>query len=105
MTTGVHHGHAHKQMRPVAHVPVVLGILRRLEIATVIACLIPPSPAHRLTCRRGVEAVGLTILDGHRAYAMPTPWLHQDTATMRCLRHWRFSAARRSRWRNFVINS
>jgi transposase len=128
-----------QQIHPVAHLPLVLGVLRRLEIATVIDCLIPPHPAHGLSCGRGVEALVLAILDGHHAlykvgrrleergmvtllqpeltraalndyrlghildalfaanlnkvfgvvalkalevYAIPTPWLHQDTTTI-----------------------
>jgi hypothetical protein len=27
-----------QQMHPVAHLPLVLGVLRRLAVATVIAC-------------------------------------------------------------------
>jgi transposase len=126
-------------IHPVAHLPLVLGVLRRLEVATVIDRLIPPHPAHGLSCGRGVEAMVLAILDGHHAlykvgqrleergmvallqpgltraalndyrlghildalfvanlnkvfgaialkaleaYAIPTPWLHQDTTTI-----------------------
>jgi transposase len=128
-----------QQIHPVAHLPLVLGVLRRLEVATVIDRLIPPHPAHGLSCGRGVEALVLAILDGHHAlykvgkrleergmvtllqpgltraalndyrlghildalfaanlhkvysaialkalavYALPTPWLHQDTTTI-----------------------
>jgi transposase len=128
-----------QQMQPVAHLPLVLGVLRRLEGATVIDHLIPPHPAHVLSCGRGVEALVLAILDGHHAlykvgkrleergmvalvqpgftraslhdyrlgrildalfaanlnrvlsavalkalevYAIPTPWLQQDTTTI-----------------------
>jgi transposase len=124
---------------PIAHLPLVLGVLRRLEVATVIDRLIPPHPAHVLSCGRGVEALVLAILDGDHAlykvgqrleergmiallqpgltraslhdyrlghildalfaanlnkvlsaralkalevYAIPTPWLHQDTTTI-----------------------
>ena len=56
-----------QQMHPVAHVPWVLGVLRRLEIAPVIDNLLPPHPAHVLSCGRGVEALGLAILDGDHA--------------------------------------
>jgi Domain of unknown function (DUF4277) len=56
-----------QQMHPVAHLPLVLGVLRRLEVATVIDRLIPPHPAHGLSYGRGVEALGLAILDGHHA--------------------------------------
>jgi hypothetical protein len=126
-------------MHPVAPLPLVLGGLRRLEVATVIDGLIPPHPAHGLSWGRGVEALGLAILDGPHAlykvgrrldergmvgllppgltrasrhdyrlghllaalfaatlntvlpavalkalevYALPTPWLHQDTPTI-----------------------
>jgi transposase len=128
-----------QQIHPVAHLPLVLGVLRRLEVATVIDHLIPPHPAHGLSCGRGVEAMVLAILDGHHAlykvgkrleargmvallqpgctraalndyrlghildalfaanlnrvfsavalralevYAIPTPWVHQDTTTI-----------------------
>jgi transposase len=126
-------------IHPVAHLPLGLGVLRRLEVATVIDRLIPPHPAHGLSCGRGAEAMVLAILDGHHAlykvgkrleergmvallqpgltraalndyrlghildalfaanlnrvfsalalqalevYAIPTPWLHQDTTTI-----------------------
>ena len=129
-----------QQIHPVAHLPLVLGVLRRLEVATLIDGLIPPHPVHGLSCGRGVEALVLAILDGHHAlykvgkrleergmvpllqpeltrtalndyrlghifdalfaanlnkvfsaialkalevYAIPTPWLHQDTTTIR----------------------
>src|SRR5215510_14054869 len=128
-----------QQVYPIAHLPLVLGVLRRLEVATVIDRLIPPHPAHGLLCGRGVEALVLAILDGHHAlykvgrrleergmvallqpgltraslhdyrlghildalfaanlntvfgavalkalevYAIPTPWLHQDTTAI-----------------------
>ena len=128
-----------QQIHPVAHMPLVLGVLRRLEVATVIDRLIPPHPAHGLSCGRGVEALVLAILEGHHAlykvgrrleergmvtllqpeltraalndyrlghildalfaanlntvfgvvalkalevYAIPTPWLQQDTTTI-----------------------
>ena len=126
-------------IHPVAHLPLVLGVLRRLEVAPLIDGLIPPHPAHGLSSGRGVEALVLAILDGHHAlykvgkrleergmvtllqpgltraslnddrlghildalfaahlnkvlsvvaltalevYAIPTPWLHQDTTTI-----------------------
>ncbi len=46
-----------QQIRPVAHLPLVLGILRRLEVASLIDDLIPPHPAHVLSTGRGVEAL------------------------------------------------
>ena len=59
MPVSVQHSH------PIAHLPLVLGVLRRLEVATVIDRLIPPHPAHGLSCGRGVEALVLAILEGH----------------------------------------
>jgi transposase len=56
-----------QQIHPVAHLPLVLGVLRRLEVAPVVDRLIPPHPAHGLSCGRGVEALVLAILDGHHA--------------------------------------
>ena len=56
-----------QQIHPVAHLPLVLGVLRRLEVATVVDRLIPPHPAHKLSCGRGVEALVLAILDGPHA--------------------------------------
>ena len=50
------------QNHPVAHLPLVLGVLRRLEVATVIDRLLPPHPVHVLSCGRGVEALLLAIL-------------------------------------------
>ena len=52
-----------QQIHPIAHLPLILGVLRRLEAATVIDRLIPPHPAHGLSCGRGVEALVLAILD------------------------------------------
>jgi len=54
-------------MQPVAPLPFVLGVLRRLEVATVLDRLIPPHPAHKLSCGRGVAALVLAMLDGHPA--------------------------------------
>ena len=128
-----------QQIRPMAHLPFILGVLRRLEVATLIASLIAPHPRHVLSTGRGVEALVLAILDGDHAlykvgqrleergmldllqpeltraslhdyrlghildalfaanlnkvfsaiarkalavYAIPTPWLHQDTTTI-----------------------
>ena len=55
------------QIYPLAHVPLVLGVLRRLAVATVMDRLIPPHPAYGLSPGRGVEALVLAILDGHHA--------------------------------------
>src|SRR5215813_14193627 len=56
-----------QQIDPVAHLPLILGVLRRLEVASVIDRLLPPHPAHVLSCGRGVEALVLAILDGDHA--------------------------------------
>jgi len=56
-----------QQIRPVAHLPLVLGVLRRLEVASLIDALIPPHPAPGLSTGRGVEALVLAILDGDHA--------------------------------------
>src|SRR5436305_1478306 len=56
-----------QQMHSVAPLPLILGVLRRLEVATVIDRLLPPHPAHVLSCGRGVEALVLAILDGAHA--------------------------------------
>ena len=56
-----------QQIRLVAHSPLVLGVLRRREVATILDRLIPPHPAHVLSCGRGVEALGLAMLDGEHA--------------------------------------
>jgi transposase len=128
-----------QQISPMAHLPLVLGVVRKLNVAALIDTFCPPHPANVLSCGRGVEALLLAILDGHHAlykvgarleergmlpllqpgltraslhdyrlgqilealfaahlnrvfgaialnalevYAVPTPWLHQDTTTI-----------------------
>ena len=61
MTVSIRH------IAPVAHLPLVLGVLRKLAVAQLIDTLIPPNPAHVLSSGRGVEALVLAILDGHHA--------------------------------------
>jgi transposase len=56
-----------RRLSPVAHLPLVLGVLRKLEVAQIINTMIPPNPAHVLSNGRGVEALVLAILDGHHA--------------------------------------
>src|SRR5262245_27201298 len=58
---------AGQEVHPVAHLPLVLGVLRRLEVAPVIDRLLAPHPAHGVSCGRGVEALVLAMLDGHHA--------------------------------------
>ena len=128
-----------QQIRPIAHLPLILGVLRRLEVATLVDGLIPLHPEHVVSAGCGVEALVLAVLDGDHAlykvghrleergmlellqpgltraslhdyrlghildalfaanlnkvlsalalkalevYAIPTPWLHQDTTTI-----------------------
>jgi transposase len=56
-----------QQISPVAHLPLVLGGIRKLNVAALIDTFCPPHPAHVLSCGRGVEALLLAILDGHHA--------------------------------------
>ena len=56
-----------QQISPVAHLPLVLGVVRKLNVAALIETFCPPHPAHVLSCGRGVEALVLAILDGHHA--------------------------------------
>jgi transposase len=56
-----------QQISPVAHLPLVLGVVRKLNVATLIETFCPPHPAHVLSCGRGVAALLLAILDGHHA--------------------------------------
>jgi hypothetical protein len=55
------------QLAPVAHLPLIVGVLRTLEVTQRIDMLIPPNPAHVVACGRGVEARVVAILDGHHA--------------------------------------
>ena len=59
---------AMQQISPVAHLPLVLGVLRKLNVAALIDIFCPPRPAHVLSCGRGVEALLLAMLDGHHAH-------------------------------------
>src|SRR6266571_6750209 len=56
-----------QEVHPIAHLPLILGVVRKLEVATIIDGLIPPHPDNVLSCGRGVEALLLAILDGHHA--------------------------------------
>ena len=55
------------QISPVAHLPLVLGVVRKLKVAALIDTFCPPHSANVLSCGRGVEALLLAILDGHHA--------------------------------------
>src|ERR671915_2095097 len=54
-------------INPIAHSPLALGVMRKLNVAALIDTFCPPHPAHVLSCGRGVEALLLAILDGHHA--------------------------------------
>jgi hypothetical protein len=54
-------------MSPVAHLPLVLGVVRKLNVAGLIETFCPPHPAHVLSCSRGVKALLLALRDGHHA--------------------------------------
>lgn len=55
------------RVAPVAHLPLVLGVLRKLEMAALIDSIIPPHPDQVVSAGRAVEALVLSILDGHHA--------------------------------------
>jgi Domain of unknown function (DUF4277) len=55
------------QISPVAPLPLVLGVVRKLNVAALIDPFCPPHPAHVRSAGRGVEARLLAILDGHHA--------------------------------------
>jgi hypothetical protein len=61
MAVAMHH------ISPVAHLPWVLGVVRKLHVAARIATFCPPHPAHVLSCGRGVEALLRALLAGHHA--------------------------------------
>jgi len=55
------------QSSPVAHCPLVLGVVRKRKVAARLDTFCPPHPAQVLSCGRGVEALLLAMLDGHHA--------------------------------------
>jgi transposase len=52
---------------PVAHLPLILGMLRKLQVASIVDGLLSPHPDNVISCGRGVEALLLAILDGQHA--------------------------------------
>ena len=57
-----------QQISPVAHLPLVRGVVRTLNGAARLETCCPPHPAQVLSCGRGVAALVLAILDGHHAF-------------------------------------
>src|SRR5262245_10065917 len=55
------------QIRPVAHLPLLVGVVCKLNAAALIDTFCPPHHAPAPSCGRGVEALLLAILDGHHA--------------------------------------
>jgi transposase len=55
------------RVAPVAHLPLVLGVIRKLKIASLIDSLIPPHQDQVVSAGLAVEALVLSILDGHHA--------------------------------------
>jgi Domain of unknown function (DUF4277) len=55
------------EIRPVAHLPLVLGRVRQLEGAAVLDTGCPPHPDPVVSWGRGVEALGLAMLEGEHA--------------------------------------
>ena len=51
-----------QQIHPVAHLPLVLGVLRRLEAATRLDDCIPPHPAHEHVSDHGVNSLKINGL-------------------------------------------
>jgi Domain of unknown function (DUF4277) len=58
---------AMQQSSPVAHLPLVLGVIRKLNGAALIATCCLAHPATVRSCGRGVEALLLAMLDGQHA--------------------------------------
>ncbi len=52
---------------PVSHLPLILGLLRKLKVGALIDEMIPPHPDNVISCGTGVEALVLAILDGDHA--------------------------------------
>ena len=55
------------RVTPVGHLPLVLGVLRKLDVAGLIDAAIAAHPEQGVSAGRAVEALVLSILDGHHA--------------------------------------
>ena len=65
------------QLSPVAHLPLVFGVVRTRDVAALIETCCPAPPAPMLSCGRRVEALLLAILDGHHALYKVGPRLEE----------------------------
>jgi len=71
------------RVAPVAHLPLVLGVLRKLDIAELVDAIMPPHPEQIVSAGRAVEALVLAILDGHHAlYKVGRRLDERDVATV-----------------------
>jgi Domain of unknown function (DUF4277) len=52
---------------PAAHLPLVLAVVRKLDIATLIDSMTPSHQDQVVSAGPAVEALVLSILDGHHA--------------------------------------
>jgi hypothetical protein len=66
-----------QQSSPVAHLPLVLGVIRKLNVAALSATCCLAHPAHGRSCGRGVAALLLAILDGQHALYKVGPRLEE----------------------------
>jgi Domain of unknown function (DUF4277) len=77
------------RISPVAHLPLILGLLRKLEVAALIDEMIPPHPDNVISCGTGVEALVLAILDGdHALYKVGSRLAERGRLSLRCV-SWR----------------
>ena len=56
-----------RSIAPVAHVPLILGMLRTREVAAIVDQCIPPHLENVIAGGRGMEAMVLAVLDGYHA--------------------------------------
>ena len=93
------------QISPVAHLPLMLGLLRKVGVAAIIDVLLPPNPAHVLSGGRGAEAVMLAILDGHHALDKAASRLEERGHPRSSSRGWSAPPCMTIAWARFSIRS
>jgi Domain of unknown function (DUF4277) len=76
---------------PGAHLPLILGMLRTLEVAVLIDDMLPSHPDNVISCGRGVEALVLAILDGDHALYKVGSRLEERGVVPRFCRKFAFS--------------